>query len=118
MKTIKSNFNAQGLVRIDSDDLKLEIKFESSQIYLNVISVNPRNLKTFFNLSDLRKLVIDVADKLAFWKFDLTVTWEGDELAYLGQHANPNILQKFIVAKNVEIKNLKGFAKLLGGRST
>ena len=62
--------------------------------------------------------MIGVADKLAFWKFDLTVTWEGDELAHLGHHANPNILQKFIIAKNVEIKNLKGFAKLLGGRST
>ena len=51
----KQNYNltASGLVSVKSDDMECEIKFESNRVVLNIISINSKNLRSFFKLSDL-----------------------------------------------------------------
>tara|TARA_Y100000996_G_scaffold168306_1_gene130830 strand:- start:3046 stop:3408 length:363 start_codon:yes stop_codon:yes gene_type:complete len=115
----KQNYNltASGLVSVKSDDLECEIKFESNRVVLNIISINSKNLRSFFKLSDLKKIIIDVSNKLAYLKFNLTVRFKNSDLAILGFDAKPNVLQKIIVSKNIEVKDIKSFVKLLGGKS-
>ena len=107
---------AQGLVRVYSDDIELEIKFESDHIYLNLTRLNFKNVSSFFKLTDFRKNIADISNKLLLWKLDLTLSWKGSELILLGKNANPNRVQKIVLSENVEVKNLKNFVKLFGGR--
>ena len=108
---------AQGLVRVYSDDIELEIKFESDHIYLNLTRLNFKNVSSFFKLTDVRKIIADVSSKLLLWKFNLIVSWKDSELLLLGKNAKPNKLQKIFLSENVEVKNFKNFVKLFGGKS-
>jgi|TARA_B110000263_G_C15265892_1_gene491091 hypothetical protein len=113
----KNILYAEGLLCIKSDEMEVEVQFESDHIYLNLIRLNFKNVSPFFKLIDFRKTIDNISNKLLFWKLDLILSWKGSELILIGKNANPNRMQKIILSENVEVKNFRNFVKLFRGKS-